>query len=216
MRRAVRLELIRLLLANEDRPRALGELVAAAADSANDVASAVELGRLFLQAGDDRRAADQFGRALRLDARDTAALDGAGIAAFHLARYRDARRYLAAADSRDAEARELRELADLVLQYDPLAPGVGAAERQRRLLAALQAVRQHLDACASTDAWRALVQEVDASSASVRRARRADPDALVAGVDLVGRAEQAAGSCGTPSPLDRALALVARLHGADR
>jgi tetratricopeptide (TPR) repeat protein len=62
-RRAVRLELIRLLLAHDDRSRALAELLAAAADSPNDVASAIELGRLLSQAGDDRRAADQFARA---------------------------------------------------------------------------------------------------------------------------------------------------------
>ena len=99
-RRAVRLELIRLLLAHDDRSRALAELLAAAADSPNDVASAIELGRLLGQAGDDRRAADQFARALRLDSRNVDALIGAGTAAFHLGRYMDARRYLRAACAR--------------------------------------------------------------------------------------------------------------------
>ena len=86
MRRAVRLELIRLLLANDDRDRALGELVAAAADSANDEPSAMELGRLFLQAEDVRRAADQFSRALRLNPHNAEARELRAVASLAMER----------------------------------------------------------------------------------------------------------------------------------
>lgn len=211
-RRAVRLELIRLLLAHDEKSRALAELIAAAADSPNDIASAVVLGRLLMEAGDDRRAADQFARALRLDARNPDALVGAGTAAFHLGRYADARRHLKAAGAETGEPRSLLALADLIAAHDPLAPRLGSAERQRRLAAALRTVTARLEACASPDV-RAVAQEVKTFTTGLRPRDGGDSDVLDAGLDLIGRAEQAASPCGEPPPLDRALALIARLHG---
>ena len=216
-RRAVRLELIRLLLAHDDRSRALAELLAAAADSPNDVVSAIELGGLLSQAGDDRRAADQFARALRLDSRNVDALVGAGTAAFHLGRYMDARRYLrTAAAQKDGGdgAGDLLEVADLIVAGDPLGPRLGSAERQHRLVEALEAVKRRLNACSPSDEIQMIAQEVEIFAAHLRPRDRGDADVLDAGLALVDRAEQAASRCGEASPLDRALVLIARLHGA--
>lgn len=211
-RRAVRLELIRFLLDHDDRSRALGELLAAVADSPNTTASAVQLGQLLLKAGDDRRAADQFAQALRHTPRNRDALAGAGSAAFHLAHYADARRYLAAVDT--TEARDLREVADLVITNDPLAPRLGYAERRRRLAADLRAVAARLQTCGAADAS-TLAKDLETFAARLRRQdARNDPDQIETGIDLVERGEQGSSACGTPSSLDRALVLIARLHGA--
>jgi tetratricopeptide (TPR) repeat protein len=209
-RRSIRLELIRFLLAHDDRSRALGELLAAVADSPNDAPSAVEMGQLLLQAGDDRRAADQFVRALRLEPRNTDALVGAGTAAFHLARYLDARRYLSAAGDKVGDRAELLVIADLVNANDPLGPRLGSRERRRRLVADLDAVTTRLEMCAAGES-RVLRDQIGTYKAHLRPRSVGDSDVRDAGLDLFYQAEQIASPC-QHGPLDRALSLIARLH----
>ena len=209
MRRTTRLELARFLLAHDDRSRALAELLAAANDSPNDAPSARDLGDLFMQAGDDGRALAQFTIALRLAPDDHDAHRGAGLAAFHLGRYREARRHLLAAGTLENDAQQLLETATYIVTSNPLAPRLAAAERRRRVLAALDAARSHVARCPATVDLAAVQQDLDAAIADLGRRRTSARDALDATMDLVGLAEGAARDCGTGSAADRALALIA-------
>jgi tetratricopeptide (TPR) repeat protein len=210
MRRATRLELIRLLLAHDDRSRALAELLAAANDSPNDAPSASELGDLFMQAGDDSRALEQFTIALRLTPANHDVRRGAGIAAFHLGRYPEARRHLLAAGVLDSDARRLLETATYIVANNPVAPRLALPERRRRMLAALNAARSHLAMCAGTTDAASMQRNVDVAIADLEKRRPATADAFDGYLDVVALAEAAAADCGTASPADLALALIVR------
>lgn len=177
---------------------------------------------MFLAAGDPRFALDHFVRAIRLNADHADALAGAGEAAFELADYSRALRYLNAAPREDTRVAELREVARLVLSGDPLAPRVGAGERRRRLLVAFQQAAQRLETCLSDPSLKVkasfepLRDEVRAFQAALDLPRRREPRDLVDdGVDLVYRIERGVEQrCGMPpAPLDRALLLIGRRHG---
>jgi Flp pilus assembly protein TadD len=207
LRRSTRLELIRYLLASDDRGRASVELLAAANDSPNDPTSALELGRLFINAGDDRRALDQFQIALRGAPQNADALTAAGAAAFRLARYQDAQRYLAAAPPTEAN-RKLLAAATGVLTLDPSAPRLSTNERRTRLLSGLDAVESRLMTCAPTVDTSAELRELRMFSADLRRRARVDSETIDHGMDLIGRGEHAAAACREESPTDRALVLI--------
>ena len=107
-RRRVRIELIRYLLAHEQRGRALSELLVLSGNLPDDVKSQTEAGQLFLDAGEPRRGLDRFRQALRIDPKNAAALAGAGEAAFEAGDYTSAQRYLRAVDSPSARVSEFR------------------------------------------------------------------------------------------------------------
>jgi tetratricopeptide (TPR) repeat protein len=67
VRRGVRLELVRFLLAHNQRTRAVSELMALTSDVPDRAAAHAELGTLLAQAGDDAHALDQFQRALQAE-----------------------------------------------------------------------------------------------------------------------------------------------------
>ena len=112
-RREVRIELIRYLLAHEQRGRALSELLVLSGNLPDDVKSQTEAGHLFLDAGEPRRGLDRFRQALRIDPKNGAALAGAGESAFEAGDYTSAQRYLRAVDSPSARVSELRSITDL-------------------------------------------------------------------------------------------------------
>jgi len=202
-RRGVREELIRLLLANGQRSRALSEILILTLDVPDDADAQSGIGELFLQAGDPRRALDHFALALAREPRHANAAAGAARAAFSLGDYTRARRYLASAPQDRAGLVELRTLTDLVLAYDPLAPRLSTSERRRRLAAGLEQAQARAGACGTVPA--------DAGPP----ADSGDVD-IEAGVRRIYQIERsAADSCGAPAPLDRALLLIAQMHGAD-
>jgi tetratricopeptide (TPR) repeat protein len=221
-RRGVRIELVRYLLTQNQTDRGLAELVALSADASEKAADRIQLGRLFAQAGDPARALAQFEQALRADEDDGDALAGAGEAAFALGQYRAARDYLRRVPDPPAPIAELRDVADLVLSRDPLAPRLGSLERRRRLLANLAAARQRLDVCVSSRVTgeasagaRDLQAAAAAFAAQLDKARALEQDTLEAGVEMIGRVEgYAVDSCGPPTALDRALLLVSGPRGA--
>ena len=221
-RRALRLELIRLLLDHQEKSRALAELLILSAGLPDVAAPQVDAGRLFLEAGDARSALERFSTALKLEPANAAALAGAGASAFVLADYPRARRYLSLVPARPADVVEMQALAELVLAHDPLAPRLSSDERLRRLVADLTPARQRLTDClplASSgtpahEALDALQGESTAFAPSLTaKAVHELPDAIEVGMELVDRIEQATESGCTPvTPLDRALTLVGRLH----
>jgi predicted Zn-dependent protease len=222
-RRRVRIEFIDFLLAQQERARALSELLALSANLPPDSALHTRVGAMSLSAGDPRLALDHFSRAIDLDSKNERALAGAGEAAFQLADYSRALRYLSAAPKDEARLAELREVARLVLQGDPLAARLRANERRRRLSAALQQAAQRLEGCsnlppgsanASLEPLRNELEEFQ-SERGMAREGRDSRDAIDEGVDLAYRIERAAAeSCQLPpAPLDRALLLIGRRHG---
>jgi tetratricopeptide (TPR) repeat protein len=222
-RRRVRIELIRYLLAHEQRGRALSELLVLTGNLPDDVTSQMEAGQLFLDAGEPLRGLDRFRQVLRLDPANSRALAGAGEAAFDAGDYTSAQRYLRAAESPSARLSELRALTDLVLSHDPLRPGLSLRQRQERVLAGFRRAAESRDACATTrPAAGAVFESLRAEAGALEpelalgRLRRT-PESIETALHLINRMEQQTlYTCGQGSVLDRALLLIARRHEADR
>ena len=240
-RRQVRIELIRFLLNQGERTRALSELLALTPEVAGDADLQIQAGQLLLEAGDARLALAMFAPVLgdRPDAQE--ALAGAGEAAYRLREFTDAARYLAGVASPAAPIADIRAVTELILNADPLAPRLGAAERRRRLSMIITRALHRSDECvappevilppevdASAGAEAKIVPEPESELASLwaaselllRRlaARRAQPrDGVEDGLELARRLEQlAADSCGDPGePLDRAIMQIAARHGLE-
>ena len=203
----------------------MAELLAVVPNLPDDAAAHVEAGQLLLSAGDNARARDQFSRALAREPRNLEALTGAAEAAFAGGDYVATRHYLSGVSDPSARAAYLREVSELVLTSDPLAPRLTLAERELRLTAAVAQVMRRLDNCRSA----AQPQSVEAGArletlrgeavafeASLKpTALRPSPDLLETGVELVDRVEtESAGVCGVPNGLDEALLINARRRGA--
>jgi tetratricopeptide (TPR) repeat protein len=221
-RRRVRVELIRFLLTHDQVGRALSELVALSTDLPDDPAAHVEVGHLFSTAGDNRRALDQFQRALRLAPESGAALAGAGQAAFQIGDYLLARTFLRTAPDNIDGVKETRELVGLVLSSDPLAARIGSVERRRRLIDNFSYADQRLSACVEqhpggqppadqvTLGDEAHDFEIQLTPAILEQ------DTIESGVELIDRLErEVVQRCPPPALRDRALMLIGPHHGVD-
>jgi tetratricopeptide (TPR) repeat protein len=225
VRRSLRLELIHLLIAHDEKSRALAELLLLSANLPDTAPAQVEAGQLLLAAGDSRRALDRFSRALVLDPGNAHALAGAGESAFANADYARARRYLAEAPLDAPRMSELRELTDLVLANDPMAAHLSADERSRRLLIDVEQASRRVAACLQTmpaaSPARAPLEEAQRDAGAFEpsqaaRAARESPESIEAGLTLVARLEQRSQlGCAALTPRDRALLLIAQLHGIE-
>jgi tetratricopeptide (TPR) repeat protein len=222
-RRQVRTELIRYLLAHQERGRALSELLLLVGNLPDDVKSQSEAGQLLLEAGDARRALDRFRQALRIDPKNAAALAGAGEAAFDSGDYASAQRYLRAVEPAPSRVRELRAIADLVLARDPLRPGLSLRQRQERVMAGFTRALEILNDCtnkqpANSSGLESLRSEASAlePDLSLDRVRRT-PESIDTGLNMIYRIEQRADEiCGQGSDFDRALLLIGARHEAER
>jgi tetratricopeptide (TPR) repeat protein len=218
-RRTIRLELIDALLTRQQHARALAELLVLASNVPDTPRIQTDVARRFLLAGDPGRAQAHFLRVLRVQSGNRDALAGAGEASFALADYSSARRYLTAVPEPDARLADMRDVARLVLAGDPLAPRLPAAERRRRLRAAVDQATVRLEQCLGGAAETSGELESLQPRATQMRAllvRRNPPrDVVDDGVDLVHRIEAvAARHCAAPaSSFDRALLLIGRRHG---
>src|SRR6185312_8152396 len=181
------------------------------ADSPDDVTHHLELARLFSAAADHEGALSQYQRALRLAPDNDEALAGAGQAAFDLARYALAQRYLNRTRAEAAAVRSTREVVDLILSRDPLAPRIGTAERKRRLAENVAYATQRFGACvAQSSAVSAddltLQNEMGALAARLKRPQAVDQDIIEAGADSIDRIVHAVvARCGPATPADQAL-----------
>jgi tetratricopeptide (TPR) repeat protein len=231
LRRRARVELVRYLLAHDERARALSELLILDGNLPDEVPRHLEAGELFLGAGDAGRALEHFRSALGHESGNRQALAGAGEAAFEVGDYAAARRFLLAArpdpgDARAGRLNELREVADLVLDRDPLRPRLPVRDRRARLTAGVTQARTRLDACvghspapsatrqAALDALRAELDALHATPAG--KGRDGSVEAIEAGLNLIYRIERETAECGPPSSLDRALLLIAKRHEIDQ
>jgi len=146
-----RFELAEALIADHRSAEAEAELNALAADLPPSAAAYTRLGQAFLKLNDARRALAEFHKARQLDRSFAPAEAGAGEANFQLGEFTAARRHLLEAvrlNERDEEVRQLLVTTEQVLEADPFSPGVKAAERARRTVAAYEAAVDRLNACA--------------------------------------------------------------------
>jgi Flp pilus assembly protein TadD len=228
LRRAVRYELVRFLLAHRDQTRADAELVALSADVPSTADAHVKVAQLFADAGDMRRAADQYLTALRLAPQNRDAVAGAGLALFLSGDYAVARRYLNRAlnNQPSPEVRHAAAVAEAVVRSDPLSGGIGAGRQLERLKGDLAYVQSRLQRCLPTKGTGApdapagnedtLQAEIAAFERVLERAGTSGADVLEQGADLIDRgARKIAALCSPLTPQDEALVIVARRHAGD-
>jgi tetratricopeptide (TPR) repeat protein len=228
-RRRVRFELCEFLLARGLKMEAQAALIELLVQLPRDPALQARVGTLFLRAEDYSRAMQEFQQALRLDTRLEVALRGAGQAAFAMADYREARRYLeraVRANPLDQDSASLLETARQVLEMDPFEPRIAAAERARRAMRAYDQARKRLAECAERRGQtldfedpRTELQSAHARARELEprvreRTLARDSDLLTSVASLSFEIEDlAARECGPPLGRDYALWLVARKRG---
>jgi tetratricopeptide (TPR) repeat protein len=210
-RRDARLELIEFLLRNDAKAQAQSELIALEANLGEDPAEQARLGDLFVRALDYEHALAAYRLALRANRRNPVALAGAGLAAYELAQYPAAERYLhaaVAADPNDARSAEMLKTTEMVLAMDPFRPGVSAAQRSRIVVEAFAAAGERLKACgAGGDQWTKMKPHVTESRL------RGNSDLEAAAMEVVFNVErETSTSCGAPVGEDLALLLVGKAH----
>lgn len=223
-RRDARLELIEFLLRTNARAQAESELIALAENIGEDAAQQKQVGDLFVRTLDYERAFAFYRLSLKSDRHNRAALAGAGLAAFELARYPEAHRYLqsaVAADSDDAESAGLLKTTDLVLAMDPFQRQISMAQRNRIVVEAFAAAGERIKACGAqkstagaksgqanlAETWAKMKPRV--TTGGLQR----NPDLVESAMDLVFEIERETGSsCGAAAGRDQALLLIAKLH----
>ena len=225
-RRQIRLDLIHLLLERKEESLALAELLALSADMPDTAEAHLQIAQLFMEAGDIPHALQNFTETTRLDPKNTEALQGAGAASFRMGDYKTAQRFLTLALKRDASSTstaQLLETTHLIESSDPLLPRLTFQERAARLTTALDQSVKHLEECAGKDQLAPAPQpseseqlrtEALALMLTITPANlRQDPELVRTGADLVFKIEEkAAGSCGDPQGLDRAILLIGRKY----
>jgi tetratricopeptide (TPR) repeat protein len=231
-RRQTRIELIKYLLGQQRRGRALAELLLLDADLPGDLDAQVAVGGMFLDAGDPRRAAARFGRILQQAPTNGEALAGAAAAAFALGQYQQALRFATAAPVTVPGVSETRTVTRLVLDRGPLAPRLGMAERLRRLATDKADLAAAIEQCLvprgsaveslETSTLRDLREELamnnsPVSAAPARMRPVASRDDIEDGLDLLLRTvhARAAAGCSPPTGLDRAVELIAERHALE-
>jgi tetratricopeptide (TPR) repeat protein len=229
-RRQVRIELCKFLLAEGERNAAESELIALQAELPPDAGLHTQVGLMFVQVEDYRRALNEFQQALKLNPKQPGAWAGAGEASYRLADYTSARRYFQRAielDPKNQEAALKLEISRLVIDLDPFQRRLSQAERGRRTIAAFQQALSRLKQCAQSRGVNLQTEQAAGPFASVysnvkkmqprvsRRILRRNPDLITTVMDLVMQMEETAQqACGTPPAADQALLMISHTRGA--
>jgi len=223
-RRDTRFELIEYLLNIGAKAKAQAELIALQENLGEDPALQERVGDLFLRAEDYEHALAAYRLCLKSDRHNEAALAGAGWAAFQLARYPLAERYLqaaVAANPEDIQSAQRLMTTELLLHMDPFRRQISEEERARIVVDTFAIAGRRLSSCATPKA--AAASTVSEPSLADNWAKmkpqiseqqlRQNPDLLEKAMDLVFEIERQTGAtCGTPSGADLALLLLAKLH----
>jgi tetratricopeptide (TPR) repeat protein len=222
-RRYARLELIEYLLKINSKTQAQAELIALAANLSHDADQQLQLGNLFLRAQDYEHALAAFRLVLRSSPHNHEALAGAGLAAFRLAQYPLAERYLqaaVAANPQDSQsAAQLKNTEDVLL-LDPFRRGISATQRAHIVIEDFNLAGERLKSCsgsssgASASGQPTLADEwTKMKSRLTETALRRDSDLVESAMELVFNIERQTGiTCGSPTGSDMALLLIAHLH----
>jgi tetratricopeptide (TPR) repeat protein len=224
-RRETRLELIELLLRAKRQGDAQAELMALAANDGDEASLQLQIGDLFIGAGDYERALEAYRTILKNDDRNAAALAGAGNAAFQLERYALAQQYLESAarvNPNDTENAQRLQMTEMVLRMDPFRPQISTADRNKNFVDAFAIAGQRLKTCplpsrdtfGATGSAPSLIDEWSNLKPRITEAGlRKKPDLAQSAMDLVSRIErQTSNVCGPPTGPDLALLLIAKLH----
>lgn len=191
-------------------------MLAALEQTRNNYAAKKRIGRLLLEYGSPRQAADVFEDILRANNRDAqawASLGKADLAQEDYPAAGNALRNAVRFDPSDAQAQQLLDLAERVLALDPTVSGLRASDRYTRSVDIVTLVLQLEAACT------AIKNDPAADEARKQLAHRARPgeidDAIDVNLDLAVRLWQSAKNL-CPSQqlkneaLDRVLARVSR------
>jgi len=226
-RRDARLELIQFLLSINAKAQAQAELIALAANLADDPSQQAHIGDLFLKTQDYEHALTEYRLSLRSDRNDPAVSAGAGQAAFDLGRYLLAQRYLQAAVSanpRDALSAVRLKTTELILRMDPFQRQMSVDQRDRIAIEAFAAAGERLKSCSPAgDAKESVSAATSQQSLAEKwsklkpqiteRLLRRNPDVVDAAMELVFDIErQTSATCGPQTGTDTALLLIAKLH----
>lgn len=225
-RREARIELIEYLLSINSTTQAEAELIALAANVGDEPEQQRRLGDLFVRAQDYEHALSAYRTSLKTDRHDAAADAGAGLAAFQLAQYRTALRYLqaaAAGDPNDARSAALLKSSELVLQLDPYEANISAVQKNRIVIHDFEIAGERLKACGLSAGAAGPVSSAGTSQRSAgeswarmkqrvtERGLEHDPDLADAAMNLAFDIEsESAATCRPPTGADEALLLIAR------
>ncbi len=226
-RRETRVELVQYLLSINAKTQAQSELIALAANLADDPVQQARVADLFLRAQDYEHALAEYRLSLKSDRNNPSALAGAGMAAFQLGRYDLADSYLQAAvtaNPDDAQSEGRLKTTELVLRMNPFQRQLSVANRDRIVIEAIAAAGGRLKSCSSsgTSTGSASAGSVPGTLAErweklnpqiTERGLRRNPDLVETAMQLVFDIErQTSVACGTPEGTDMALLLIAKLH----
>jgi len=223
-RRNTRFELIEYLLSINAKAKAQSELIALEENLGEDPALQERVGDLFLRAEDYEHALAAYRLCMKSDRHNVAALAGAGWAAFQLARYPLAERYLqaaVAANPGDTQSAERLMTTELLLHMDPFRRQISEEERASIVVDAFAVAGRRLSSCATPKAAAASAASEPSLADNWAKMKlqiseqqlRQNPDLLEKAMDLVFEIErQTSATCGTPSGADLALLLLAKLH----
>jgi len=228
-RRQVRIELCKFLLGEGERNAAESELIALQAELPPNADLHTQVGLMFMQVEDYRRALNEFQLALKLNSKQPAAWTGAGEASYQLSDYAQARRYLQKAvtqNPQNLDAAQKLEISKLVLELDPFQRMLSQEERSRRTIAAFSQALSHLKQCAQSRGVNLQTQQAAGPFADVysnaeklqsqvnKSSLRRNPDLINNAMDMVMRMEETAQqACGTPPAPDQALLMISHTRG---
>lgn len=225
-RRMIRRELIEFLIAQHARDQALAEILALTAHLPNTIAAKDELGALFLENGDPVHALSNFRAVLRTQPHNQTALEGAGEAAWQLADYAQARRYLWLLVNPSEKEKQMLNTSTLIVHNDPMEQHLTYAKRRRRLLADFDQASHQLRQCQEQKSGSPEAQTFESlgnRQADLKRRLKAarqkdDPELAFQTLEFIYDAEDAISrSCGPLQDLDSALLLIAqKSRGAER
>jgi tetratricopeptide (TPR) repeat protein len=216
-------ELIKFLVHEKALPQAQAELITLSAELPRQPELQLRVADLFARAQDYPHALLEYQQVLDLDDENQQALAGAGQAAFSLARYRTAARYLeaaVAANPQDSSSSQMLEISKLILEGDPFNHAISTSERIRRIRSIFEQAGQRLDSCQNVPAaagsatdpapvsplknsWLEMKKKLN------REGQRGESGLADEVMDLVLQVEQQTPNCGM-TPQDQALLLLAQ------
>jgi tetratricopeptide (TPR) repeat protein len=148
-----RLELAEYLASRDARERLLPEVLLLQNQASDDPELLRTVARLFLAAGSAERSAQVYRQLVAADRLDVDAYRGLGEAQLRAGDYRSAQDAFLSALRRDpgnAEISARLRFASTLAQLDPTPRRMSTAEKYRRSVRLLQAVRSSLEACGGT------------------------------------------------------------------
>ncbi|HEY1239200.1 MAG TPA: chloride channel protein [Bryobacteraceae bacterium] len=203
-----RFELIEMLLKAGRRAEGRGELLALAAQAAQDTATRERVGGMLADSGLYKEAGDVYRGIVQHEPRNASAYAGLGEAEFHLGDYAAAEQAFRRAVSIDPSNKDAAQKADVskaILALDPTVVGLRPEERYRRGQTVLRKVFQEQAQCTQPSG-----SDAQAARTALSRKRRPPSytDAADADIALAERIWAARGASCNATHTDEALSVL--------